>query len=64
MKMRMITTSKNDDELAEMINKLLGDRKLQDLFKQKGLAQSRNFNWLSTAQETLNLYQQVDRYLE
>jgi len=54
----------NSEEIKLALEKILTEDGLRDSLIKKGLAQSRNFNWLSTAQETLNLYQQVDRYLE
>jgi len=52
------------EEIKLALEKILTGDGLRNSLIKKGLAQSRNFNWLSTAQETLNLYQQVDRYLE
>lgn len=47
----------NTNELAETINQLLLDEKLQNIFKEKGLRQSQKFRWNDAAQKILDILQ-------
>ena len=47
---------KNSEELAEKIDKILGDREYADELKKKGLDQSKLFSWEKTAALTEDVY--------
>lgn len=47
------------DSIAQAIQKVFGDRKLQDALSQKGLVQAEKFSWQKTAAETIKVYQSI-----
>ncbi|HEY4686718.1 MAG TPA: glycosyltransferase family 1 protein [Candidatus Subteraquimicrobiales bacterium] len=46
-------------ELAQALEKILGDESLRENLKEAGLRQAANFSWRNTARETLKVYQKV-----
>ncbi|MFA5021597.1 MAG: glycosyltransferase family 1 protein [Patescibacteria group bacterium] len=51
----LMTDPNNFNELTEIISRLLADSDLQNLLKQRGRDQSKNFKWQNTAKEILNI---------
>ncbi len=49
----------NVKEIAASIKKILSDEKLSAKLKKAGLAQAKKFNWQKTAQQTLDVYNEV-----
>jgi glycosyltransferase involved in cell wall biosynthesis len=47
------------EEIAEVIAKILTDKKLANQLKKKGLNQSKHFTWESSAKQTLNILNKV-----
>jgi glycosyltransferase involved in cell wall biosynthesis len=48
------------DSLAEAMRRVLTDNKLRDDMIRKGLEQSKKFSWEKTAEQTLEIYNQVE----
>ena len=48
------------DSLAEAMRRVLTDNKLRDDMIRKGLEQSKKFSWEKTAEQTLEVYNQID----
>jgi glycosyltransferase involved in cell wall biosynthesis len=48
------------DSLAEAMRRVLTDNKLRDDMIRKGLEQSKKFSWEKTAEQTLEVYNQVE----
>ncbi len=51
----------SEAEIADAIRRLLEDPDLRNTLKAKGLARAKDFSFTKTAQETLNIYQQLYR---
>lgn len=47
------------EALAEAIRRLLGDRSLRNVLRDKGLKRAKGFTWASAAEQTLRIYRQV-----
>lgn len=47
------------DDIAGAISKLAGDGALRETLKRRGLARAKVFDWLTTAHETLRVYEKV-----
>ncbi len=51
----------NINELTEALFQLLTNFKLRTTIAQKGIERAKRFNWLQTAKQTLNLFEEVSR---
>jgi glycosyltransferase involved in cell wall biosynthesis len=49
----------NISDIANKIEKLVGDKKLQSELSKRGLEQVKKYTWESTAKETLDVYQEI-----
>jgi glycosyltransferase involved in cell wall biosynthesis len=49
----------SEAEIADGLNRLLGDRVFQDMFSKKAIKQASGFTWSKTAQHTLVVYQKA-----
>ena len=49
----------NGEELKSALGRLLADRRLRDVFIERGLNQAKKFSWKRMAQETLGIYEKV-----
>jgi len=60
--LQAITVNPNSPgDIAEAINKIIGDDALKDLLRGKGRKRADDFDFRKTAQETLEVYKEVCR---
>jgi len=55
----LVFSPNNQDQLVKRINKVLEDESLQQALSKKSLQQAAKFSWHKTAQETLQIFEQL-----
>lgn len=49
----------SQDEIADMVQKLYNDRKLQEEYAKKGILRAKEFSWEKTADNTVKVYEKI-----
>jgi len=55
----LVVDPKKIDDIAGAMSKIAGDGALRETLKGRGLARAKGFDWLTTAHETLKVYEKV-----
>ena len=52
----------NVDSISDAMKKIVGNRELRSEYIKKGYIKRKNFNWKTTAEQTLKIYEEVHRH--
>ncbi|MDQ6764427.1 MAG: glycosyltransferase, partial [Bacteroidota bacterium] len=55
----LLVDPKNENEIAEAINKLINDAGLYERQRNKGFANAARFNWSEAAKKTMEIYNEL-----